>query len=87
MNELMQTLRQPWDLMRILRIIMGSYILVTSIGEGHWFFTPFGAFFLYQAVANIGCAACTVHESVGQKDSVIEKEVMDVEYDEVLNTK
>ncbi len=60
MESIVTSLKQPWNLMRILRMAFGLYISVTGFMEGQYLFLAFGLFFIYQAVLNVGCMACSV---------------------------
>lgn len=70
-----EMLMQSWSFMRIFRVVMGAYILVTSLMEQQYVFALIGGFFLYQGVTNTGCAACAavpVKETSADKDAVHE---------------
>ena len=35
MNEIVDKIKEPWDLMRVLRLGFGGYILVNSLVNAH----------------------------------------------------
>lgn len=47
-----------WNFMRWLRLIMGIYIIITSITGKNYVFAVIGGLFVFQAITNTGCAAC-----------------------------
>lgn len=51
----MNALRQPWTLMRLLRLLIGSVIIYQSVGEQQPILAILGAFFVIQALMNTGC--------------------------------
>ncbi|MFT4734342.1 MAG: hypothetical protein ACI9DJ_000734 [Algoriphagus sp.] len=74
-------LRQPWNIMRVLRLVLGSYIVFTSLSDGQYIFSAVGAFFVYQAVVNAGCAAC-IPSDTGEV-GVVENSKTDIDYEEL----
>jgi hypothetical protein len=58
MNYLIESLKQPWSIMRVLRLLFGSYVVVTSVMEQQYLLALIGGFFAYQAISNTGCGAC-----------------------------
>jgi hypothetical protein len=47
----------PWHLMRFIRLFFGLFLLFQAFETGQWFFLGFAAFFLFQALMNLGCGA------------------------------
>jgi hypothetical protein len=78
--KIIELIAQPWGLMRVLRLIMGSYIAAVSFMEGQYFLVLAGLFFVYQAVMNAGCSACIPMES---KNDNIETKNKEIEYEEI----
>ncbi|WP_341227815.1 hypothetical protein [uncultured Arcticibacterium sp.] len=78
--KFIELLAQPWSFVRILRLVMGGYIAVVSLMEGQHFLVLAGLFFVYQAVMNVGCAACTPIKSEHEN---LETKNIEVEYEEV----
>ena len=76
-----ELLMQPWGVMRIFRVVMGAYILVTSLLDQQYLFALIGGFFLYQGITNTGCAACAAPPA---KDIVESEELTnEVTYEEI----
>lgn len=67
MNNLINSLRQPWSIIRVFRLLFGSYVAVTSLLEQQYLLALIGGFFAYQAVTNTGCGACATLP-VNEKD-------------------
>ncbi len=44
-----------WDLMRILRLVLGSWVIYSSIIDAQPIFGILGGIFVLQALLNIGC--------------------------------
>jgi VanZ family protein len=44
-----------WHFMRYFRIAIALFCFYTAYEENQWVFVPFGVFFLFQAVFNLGC--------------------------------
>ena len=78
---LLDYLRQPWNTMRVLRLVLGSYIVFTSLSDGQYIFSAIGGFFVYQAVVNAGCAACIPSDD-GQV-SIVENAKTEIDYEEL----
>ncbi len=47
--------RSAWNFTRVLRISLGSAVLIAAIMQGDWMPGLFGLLFLYQGVYNTGC--------------------------------
>ena len=50
-----ETLLQNWNFMRFLRLGLGIYIAVQAVETLSFFSGIVAAFFIFQAVTNIGC--------------------------------
>ncbi len=59
MNSIKQKLLTNWHLMRILRLILSVWILAMALPAHDWVMGVFGAFFLYTALAGVGCCGPT----------------------------
>ena len=72
---------RTWTFMRALRLVMGVWVLVSSINTKQYFVATFGVLFIYQALMNVGCA-CGVppQSSMSKKPSTDTDEVT---YEEV----
>lgn len=58
----MENIFKDWGVLRIIRLLMGIYIIVESVREHQILLSLLGGFFLYQAIMNTGCTmeACEV---------------------------
>lgn len=77
----MNALREPWDLMRILRLIMGSIIVYQSIGEQQPLLGLMGGFFVFQALLNTGCGAAGCRPNVTNRKAT--EPAKEIDYEEV----
>jgi hypothetical protein len=59
MNGLKNKLLTNWHLMRILRAGIGVMLLVTGVQSKDWAMGLFSIFFLYQAIADVGCCGAS----------------------------
>ncbi|MEY4834959.1 MAG: hypothetical protein RI980_1074 [Bacteroidota bacterium] len=44
-----------WHFMRYFRIAIALFCFYTAYQQNQWVFVPFGIFFMFQAVFNLGC--------------------------------
>ncbi len=69
-----------WDFMRVLRLVLGIFIIVQGIREGEWLFMMLGGLLSLMPLMNIGCcgpAGCNTH--IPKTDRKTE----DITYEEV----
>jgi hypothetical protein len=59
MNALKEWLFAKLNLIRIVRLAMGIWILVVAIPERDWASGLFGSLFLITAIAGVGCCGAT----------------------------
>jgi hypothetical protein len=66
-----ETILTGWNFMRWLRLLMGAYIVFSSITSKNYVFALIGGLFIFQAITNTGCAACAAvpNSKVQQKDT------------------
>lgn len=50
------TITNNWNFMRFLRIAMGIFLIFQAIETGQYVFFAFAAFFIFQAIFNLGCS-------------------------------
>jgi hypothetical protein len=81
MNEIVDKIKEPWDLMRVLRLGFGGYILVNSLVNAHYWLTFMGALFLFQAITNTGCFGGSCAPT--SPSSRVENESDDIDYEEL----
>ena len=70
-----ETLLQNWNFMRFLRLGLGIYIAVQAVETLSFFSGIVAAFFIFQAVTNIGCCgsnACAVPIKKSKSDKTEE---------------
>ncbi len=83
MSDLKMKLTTNWHAMRILRLGIGLLLVASAVQSKDWVMGMFGAFFLYQGIADVGCcgaAGCAPRtgkntESVQATDMVDYEEV------------
>ncbi|MBS1530352.1 MAG: hypothetical protein JSU01_08595 [Bacteroidetes bacterium] len=82
MNTIRQRLLTNWHFMRILRLVLSIWILVMAIPARDWAMGLIGVFFLYTALAGVGCcgpAGCYVPE----RGKDMKNNIKDTDYEEV----
>jgi hypothetical protein len=52
------TILTGWNFMRFLRLGIGLYVLIQSLLNAQYMLAFVGGVFIFQAVMNMGCAAC-----------------------------
>ena len=77
----MKTYLKDWDLMRVLRLALGIFILVQGITTREWMIAVLGGLFALMPLLNIGCcsAAGCNHTPLSRGKRKIE----DTTFDEV----
>lgn len=83
MNGLRQRLFTNWHLMRIVRTAIGVWMLVMAIQSRDWAVGLFGAFFLYQGIADVTCCGANGCYTSGRRIAGSAKTNSDFEYEEV----
>jgi hypothetical protein len=68
-----------WNFMRWLRLLMGIYIIITSISGKNYVFALIGGLFVFQALTNTGCAACAT-AAVSKTD---QNDTESIEFEEI----
>lgn len=67
---------QSWNLMRLLRLVMGIAIIFQGIDAKQWFIVALGVFFAVLPVLNIGCCgASSCRTSFKYKTSSQDKDI------------
>ena len=77
----MKTLTQNWDLMRILRLVVGSMVIYQSVVSSQLLLGILGGMFVLQALLNVGCAAGSC--STAPQRSKTLQSIENTEYEEV----
>jgi hypothetical protein len=84
MNSLKQRLFTNWHLVRIMRLAIGTMLLVEGIRSREWAIGLFSVFFLYQAITDTGCCGSQGCYTTPDKASLKKQDVTtEVEYEEV----
>lgn len=55
--------RGPWDLFRIIRLVLAGFLLYDGWMSGNYFLIGLGMIFGYQALARVGCVPCELKDS------------------------
>ena len=81
-NPMWNTLKQPWDLMRMARLLMGGYAMFEAIKTQELFLGLLAGILLIQALFNIGCGAqgCGIPTNAKKSSS---QNIEETEYEEV----
>jgi hypothetical protein len=79
-------LTRNWHLMRIIRLVLGGFIVYDGLRSHEYLFVFFGGAFMYMALFNLGCCGpqgCAV-TPINDNKSDMESEV---QFEEVKNKK
>jgi hypothetical protein len=69
-----------WDLMRVLRLAIGIFIVVQSVVSKDWLFVGAGVLLSLMPIMNIGCCSASGCNTPVSKSN---KKVEDITYEEV----
>jgi len=70
----MRSFLRSWDLMRILRMKLGVFIVMQGIQAGEWLLVIMGALFSLMPLLNIGCCSTAgCHTPLSQKQQKAEE--------------
>ena len=76
MKEYLKT----WDLMRVLRLALGIFIIVQGVQAKEWLFVALGGLFSLMPLLNIGCCGVSgCNTPVSKSD----KKAEDITYEEI----
>lgn len=78
MNMIKQRLLTNWHFMRFVRLIISILILIMAVPAHDWLMASFGVFFLYTALAGVGC--CGTARCYVRRDK---KSLTDIDYEEI----
>lgn len=81
----MKTISQGWNIMRLLRLILGTAIMVQGIVAKDTITIILGVAFVGMAVANIGC--CGAGGCAINNRTTTTKKTEDIYYEEVVSKK
>lgn len=74
---------KTWDFMRLVRLVLGIFIVVNGVQTGEWQVIALGALFTLMPLLNVGCCStdsyCNNSPVVASKNNQPE----DVKYEEV----
>ncbi|AEV34381.1 hypothetical protein Oweho_3432 [Owenweeksia hongkongensis DSM 17368] len=79
MEDLLLKIKQPWGLMRLLRLGLAIIIIMEAWHSQTWWLIIPAMYFAYQSLANAGCSTCPTPPAQVNKESSIQ----DIEYEEV----
>ena len=79
--KIKQMLFTGWHFMRGLRLVLGIIIAIQAIQMRDAMSGFIAAFFLFQAIANVGC--CGVNNCIVPEPNRIAEEIEDIEFSEV----
>jgi hypothetical protein len=71
---------ENWDLMRVLRLAIGIFIIVQSVVSKDWLFVGAGVLLSLMPIMNIGCCSASGCNTPVSKSN---KKVEDITYEEV----
>jgi len=69
-----------WNLMRVLRLTLGIFIIVQGIMQKEWLLLGFGSLFSLMPLMNIGCCGVSGCNTPVRKSN---KKIEDISYEEV----
>ena len=69
-----------WNVMRVLRLALGIFIIVQGIIEKEWLFVGLGSLFSLMPLLNIGCCGVSGCNTPVRKSN---KKLEDISYEEV----
>jgi hypothetical protein len=78
----METILNNWNFMRSLRLVMGLWVIYSSITDNQPLLGVLGALFVYQAIMNLGCCGsggCNISVKENNANSSIEN----VDFEEI----
>jgi hypothetical protein len=75
-------LSTDWDIMRVLRLVIGIWLAVQAIIMMELFTGLIGLFFLYQAITGTGCGADGCYTA--PRRNVRQVKTEDIDYEEVV---
>ena len=81
----MKTILQGWNFMRILRVVLGTAIMVQGIVARDTIAIILGVAFAGMAVANIGC--CGAGGCAVNNNNTTNNKIENIHYEEVVSNK
>jgi hypothetical protein len=83
MNSLIQSLRAPWTLLRIIYLVIGAMLIAQAVQSRDIPFALVGGLFLYQSIFNTGCCGVggAVNESSAKEGP--QQSLQDTDYTEI----
>jgi hypothetical protein len=73
----MKNILNNWHWIRILRLVIGGYVLYGGINQSDNLMLFFGGFFVVQAIFNWGCSGCSSGNCKVDTDKLSENEKLD----------
>lgn len=82
-----ERLLSGWNIMRILWLIMGIGIVMQAVNEKNFLMLLPGLYFVFAALANVGCFAGSCAVDYTSPKSNNKQSVADIEFEEVQSKK
>lgn len=76
----MKNYLKTWDLMRVLRLALGIFIIVQSVITKDWLFVGAGVLFSLMPIMNIGCCGASGCNTPVRKSN---RKIEEVNYEEI----
>lgn len=76
----MKNYLKNWNIMRVLRLALGIFIIVQGIMAKEWLLAGLGGLFLLMPLLNIGCCGVSGCSTLVPKSN---KKIEDISYEEV----
>jgi len=77
----------PWNLVRILWLIIGIGIMIQAVVERNFLMLLPGLYFAFAALANIGCFAASCSTNFDSRGSNKKQAITEIEYEEIDSKK
>jgi hypothetical protein len=81
MNTIKQRIFTNWHLMRLIRLGLSVWLVIMAVQEKDILMGAVGAFFLYTAIAGVGCCGPSGCYTTQNNDSG--EDLKDTEYEEI----
>jgi hypothetical protein len=82
-----ERLLSGWNFMRVVWLMMGIGIAIQAITEKNFLMLLPGLYFVFAAIANIGCFAGSCGTGYNSRDNNKKEAVTEIEFEEVQSKK
>lgn len=76
----MKAYLKTWNFMRVLRLVLGIFIIVQGVQAKEWLFVALGGLFSLMPLLNIGCCGVS---GCNTPVSISDKKAEDITYEEI----